>query len=77
MGEGLLGAVSPFELDVSSKGSQLLLLVLAVLVIELYFVTGPLLDGVWWSTTKYVIHNVVAPLRFVEGFKVAAIRVNC
>ena len=46
VGEGLLGAVSPFKLDVSSKGSQLLLLVLAVLVIEPYFVTGLLLDGV-------------------------------
>ena len=76
-GEDFLCRVSPLELDVSSNGPQLLLLVLAVLVIESYFVTGLLLDGVWWSTTKDVFHNVTAPLRFVEGLEVAAVRVNC
>ena len=44
--EDLLSAVSPLELDVSSNGPEHALLVLAVLVPELYFVTVPLLGGV-------------------------------
>ena len=57
-GEGLLSGVSPLELDVSSQGSQLFLLVLAVLVIELFFVTVPLFEGVGWSVSQYLCHGL-------------------
>ena len=76
-GEDLLCRVSPLELDVSSNGPQLLLLVLAVMVSKLYYVNGTLLKGVWWSILKDAPYNFLEPLHFVEGLKVAAVRVNC
>ena len=57
-GEGLLSAVSPRELDVSSNGPEHALLVLAVLVIELLFVKLPLFEGVGWSVSQYLCHGL-------------------
>ena len=76
-GEDLLCRVSPFELDVSSNGPQLFLLVLAVKISKLYFVNGTLFKGIWWNTIKNAFFNILEPLHFVEGLKVAAVRVNC
>ena len=71
-GEGLLSAVSPLELDVSSNGPEHTLLVLAVLVPELYFVV-PLLGGVRWSVPQYVCHGLTH-LCSQESLLVAAAR---
>ena len=76
-GEDLLCRVSPLELDLSSNGPELLLLVLAVMVSKLYFVYGTLFKGVWWNTIKNAFFNILEPLHFVEGLKVAAVRFNC